>query len=160
MALCSCLSHAQAKLQATLAYTNAQADIAETTKALQNFEQWRFEDQRLSSYIKWRAKDDCNSPEFYDVVRQRSTQTSITKLKDLEGRVLTRQADLEAVCWDFYSSLYIRCADSPLIVDAQAWAFDGTYCHFSSDMVHSLDRPIFLAELSKALAEMANQKSP
>jgi hypothetical protein len=42
----------------------------------------------------------------------------------------------------------------------QQWAFDGLNTKLSSEMIASLEQPLSLAELTKALSSMASRKSP
>jgi exonuclease III len=151
---------AQAGLQADPQNVTLQECLDSSADQLKDFEKWRVDGQQVRSRVKWRAKGDQNSREFFQAIRMRNTQSQITELQDPTGQVQTGQRRLEEICETFYAKLYSSRPASPEHRTQQDWALRGVSSRLTTEMLRALDGPLTLAELSKALKDMARGKSP
>jgi hypothetical protein len=96
---------------------------------------------------------------FFDSIKPRSLQTSITEIVDSAGATHTSQPQLESICQAFYSNLYSQRPTEAEHAPSQAWAFSEVSSCISPAMVDSLQRPLSLGELHRVLKDMAKGKS-
>lgn len=60
----------------------------------------------IRARIKWNEVGDKCSRQFFQTVRKRDTNSAILGLRNRKGEVVDKKADLEDICFDFYSLLY------------------------------------------------------
>jgi hypothetical protein len=77
---------AQAGLQADPQNATLQECLDTSADQLKDFEKWRVDGQQVRSWVKWRAKGDRNSREFFQAIRMRNTQSQITELQDRQAK--------------------------------------------------------------------------
>lgn len=56
--------------------------------------------------VSWLQSGDCNSKFFHGVASQRRRVNVISKLKDINGIVVSQQSDLEAIAVQYFQDIF------------------------------------------------------
>jgi hypothetical protein len=105
--------------------------------------------------IRWKDHGDKGSKVFYRSMRPRSALSNITELINEEGVHCHDQAQLEEICYLFYSRLYQQRPMDPMAIRAQVETLARIQPRLTGAMIDLLLAPVSLDELTKALSEMA-----
>jgi hypothetical protein len=81
------------------------------------------------------------------------------ELEDQSRVIHSHQQQLKTICCHFYSSFYTKRTHEATQDICKAWTFNGVLPCITAAMVESLQRPLILRELPKALGDMAKDKS-
>jgi hypothetical protein len=79
------LDSIQHQLQGNPTDSNLQETLAGIQESLKNIEAWKAESQQVRSRVRWRAKGNSGTKEFFQAVQPRRPQAIITKLLDSLG---------------------------------------------------------------------------
>lgn len=99
-------SAAQETLQADPHNVAAQRHLAQRQAQLLSFESRKVEGRRLRARLQWRSKGDSMTREFFKIVQEKPTRSSIAELRSPNGASLRQQGEIEAACIAFYTELY------------------------------------------------------
>ena len=151
---------AQATLQVDPQNAAAQLTLAQRNAQLLSFEAKKAEGCRLRARLKWKAKGDTMSREFFQAVRGKSPKTPIAELMSPIGEPITQQKDIERACVTFYKELYKAPERGELHQQGERRILDAITVRISPLMASSLGQPLSVSELHQAAGALAKEKAP
>jgi hypothetical protein len=129
-------------------------------QALQNLESRKVEGKRIRSRIRWNFKGDRLSTEFFKAVREKSTATALTGIKDPAGTLVADSCGLSRLTSTFFQSLYTSEVDTPEHQQALEALLADIPSRFPPTAQAQLDRPLSSEELLAVAKSMVPNKSP
>lgn len=113
----------------------------------------------LRSKVDWATAGNKPSRYFLGLEKTRYSRKTITRLNDSQGTICTHTDDLHNIFLDFYAKLYQQQDD---FTDDQLEAFfEGLQGpKLTQHQADKMDETLALDELTKALFEMKNNKTP
>ena len=154
------LAAAQATLQVDPQNAAAQLTLAQRHAQLLSFEAKKVEGCRLRARLKWKAKGDTMSREFFQAVRGKSPKTPIAELMSPNGEPITQQKDIERACVTFYKELYKAPERGEQHQQGERRILDAITARISPLMASSLGQPLSVSELHQAACALAKEKAP
>jgi exonuclease III len=128
------LSWAQGSLHLDPTNTTMQEEVDGIRLELKEYDEWKINGQNARQKLRRRAHGDKATKEFYEFVRFRPAQMSITELQDEGSLPHTGQEEMEKICLDFYSQLYTRGVEEDNTRISQATALESTVPKLSAEM--------------------------